>query len=141
MHAKLLINPEGFPDTALLADPDRLLALVTSPAYFESVAGVSHVLREVDADGNVSYSPLIDFAWRTHCKAAKAWVEQITELYSMMAKTQADLLEDNLAFARNLKGSKETTGATYDLLVRQRDGLAEQLTRARPEQASGDALS
>lgn len=130
-----LLMPEGVPDVALLTDPERLLALVSSPDFFESVSGVSHVLRNTDAEGEITYSVLIDFAWKTHRAAAKAWVEEITEVFASMAQTQAALLEDNLALARNLKGSHQTTGATYELLVRQRDSLIEQLAQAKAQDA------
>lgn len=126
-----LLLQEGVPDVALLTDPQRLLALVSSPEFFESVSGVSYLLRNTDEKGEITYSTLIDFAWRTHRAAAKVWVEQIIGVFSSMAETQAALLEDNLALARNLKGSHQTTGATYELLVRQRDSLIEQLAQAK----------
>lgn len=130
-----LLMREGVPDAALLSDPGRLLALVSSPEFFEAVSGVSYVLRDTDAQGEITYSPLIDFAWKSHRAAAKAWVEQITGVFASIAETQAALLEDNLALARNLKGSHQTTGATYELLVRQRDSLIEELAQAKAQSA------
>lgn len=131
-----LLMQGGVPDVALLSDPERLLALVSSPEFFETVSGVSYVLRKTDAVGEVTYSPLIDFAWKTHRAAAKAWVEHIAGVFAAMEETQAALLEDNLALARNLKGAHQTTGATYELLVRQRDSLIEQLAQAKALGAS-----
>ncbi|AXH59774.1 hypothetical protein [Pseudomonas amygdali] len=132
-NALQLFTEEGLPDAALLADSERLLTLVSSPEFFESVSGVSYVLRKTNAEGEITYSPLIDFAWKTHRAAAKAWVEQITKVFESMAETQAALLEDNLTLARNLKGSHQTTGATYELLVRQRDSLIEQLAQVKAQ--------
>jgi len=121
------------PNKKLLMDPEKIKEQARDPRAFERYNEIKGK-RAVDEHDVVHYEdPQLQLAWTVWQMSAMVWAEQVHALYKMMALTQAMLLEDGAAFACNLKGSKQTTGAVYSHLVAQRDALAEQLALAKAQ--------
>lgn len=137
-----IFSADGMPDVDLLSDLDRLVAVMGSVERFEASAGVSHCSREIDSNGVVSFADIdIQFAWEVWRAGISDCAKMIVDLHKQMAKAQAELVEESAAFAANLRGSKQTTGATYAHLLRQRDGLASELAQERAKRLGGAPLA
>lgn len=106
---------------------NQLLSVFGSRECFESRVAVLRPAH-IDTQGVVRYPDAdVQLQWEGWQKA----IEHTKRLLEVLSADQAALLEDNIALACNLKGSKATTGATYTHLVRQRDGLAAELAQER----------